>query len=183
MKGLIGLVLAFGVCSVSAADEVPISKTESLFFTKPAGFTFEVAREPDDAFRPSMKFSHFGKSGLKDFGFKLFINKGREGELASEAEVKEFAAVDCEGYKEGSVEGRVSMQRVPGANVGYYCAFTDASMPPNAAPLPGQFRVVSVGYVKSGAFGFNVIAYSNEKSGPLYSAFLATLASLKVKQN
>lgn len=180
MKRIVPTALALLSCSASFADQVALSKTETLVFAKPADFRFEVAREPDDEFRPSLKFAHFGKDGIKDFGFKLFINKGHEGELTREAEVRDFAAEDCEGFKEGSVEGRVSMQRVPGANIGYYCTFADASMAGNARPAPGEFRNISVGYVKSGLFGFNVMAYSNETQGPLFSALLSTLASLRI---
>ena len=54
MRRFVFTAMLVGLGSVAAADEVPLSKTETLVFTKSADFRFEVAREPDDHFKPSM---------------------------------------------------------------------------------------------------------------------------------
>lgn len=169
--------------SLVMSDEIKISDTETLSYEMPEGFSFKVSKDPDDGFRPALKFSHFGEDGFKDFGFKIFVDKGDENQLNDDKSKIEFVTVDCKEYQGGSVEQKTTVKKHSGSTDAFYCSFTDASLVNAKELMPGQFKNVSVGFAKDKAFAFTAVAFSNEISGSKFSAFLNTLSSLKVGNN
>lgn len=181
-KSLI-VVLALLSGTNSFAGEVSISESESLSYDLPKDFRFELSRDPDDGYRPALKFSHFGQGGFKDFGFKVYLFKPGKIEIdkmSSDKKKEEFLSVDCKSFEERSLEGKTKINKFVGKSEVFYCSFTDAEMAKVKDPLPGQFRNVTIALVFNGDFEFLARAYSNSIQGEQFKAFLDCMATLKV---
>lgn len=171
------------VSAICSGDELSISDNEILSYKLPEGFRFKIAQDPDDQFRPSLKYSHYGKNGFKDFGFKIFLYKIKQDEvndLKTDQQKSDFLAVDCKGYEKGSVEKKTTIKKYVGHAGVFYCSYTDASLAGMADIPLGQFKNVTVALAIRNNFEFLAVAYSNSVKDELFGDFMQTMDSLKV---
>jgi hypothetical protein len=180
MRTLTMMLLLALLSPLAIGDEIRISRSELLTFSMPKGFDFQPSRDPTDR-SLVLIYSHSDDGGSKDFSFRIFVNKVSAEQLSTEREKREFVAVDCEEYKEASVEKTVRIKKYKGNADVYYCSFTDASIPSTSKLRPGQFRNISIAFVREGEFAFMAVAYSNAIEGTLFNQFLNTMSSLNVK--
>ncbi|MFO0705453.1 MAG: hypothetical protein U0412_01260 [Nitrospira sp.] len=165
------------------AEEVEFSKGRFVTYDKPEGFKAVVAHDPDDQFQPTLKFSHFSPSGIKDFGFKIDIHPADPGMLRQDEFAAELMSDLCGRLDAGSVEGTVPIRKRQGDNDVWYCYATDAKLQKASVLPPGSYRIISVAFSRYEGYGFTAIAYSQSVSDSLYRDFLNTMANLSVRES
>jgi hypothetical protein len=174
------LLVLYAVSSNSSAEDIRLSETEMLHFDKGDFFQFSIARDPDDGFEPSLNFSHFGDDGFLDFTFKIYSRKVSEQGSVKPADVKNAVAQTCEQHVEGSVEKTSTILPIIGIETGYYCSFTDASIPDDIPPMPGMFKKMILASFETEDYVFMTNGFSNTIEDPLFSEFLSILRSFKI---
>jgi|GEM_PF-5901662 len=188
MKRAFTLLLMTAVTALAAdkivKEEASLSPTHKLTFEHPERFRYDVVQQPDDAFRPALRFRTFGADGISTLSFKLFASKDDDGKLKTQADVDAAVMSLGASYVEGSVEKTNTVRRVQHKNgTGAYCVFTDASLVGVARLPPGQFRYITLGLVKVGDYVVAVRGYSNTKDGEEdHKAMLSILEGLKVEK-
>lgn len=176
---IILLVLYTFSCAASAED-IRLSETEMLHFDKGHSFQFSIAKDPDDGFEPSLKFSHFGDNGFLDFTFKVYSRKVLEQGSTNSVDVKKAVTQMCEKHAGGSVEKISTVLPIVGIETGYYCTFTDASIPDDMHLMPGMFKKMILASLVTEDYVFFTNGFSNTIEGPLFSEFQSILKSFKV---
>jgi hypothetical protein len=176
--------LAYCVVCVSGelwAEELEIAAGQLVSFEQPAGFEAGITRDPDDEFRPQLKFSHFAPSGIKDFGFKVSVHTADKQTLSDKRLALVLMSDLCGRLKAGSAEGKVDIQTYVGKGEVFYCSFTDASLQGTHALAPGSFRKITVAFSRYEEYGFTAIAYSQSTTDRQFFAFLRTVSSLRAR--
>lgn len=165
-----------------SADEINISENEVLSYFVPEEFDFQISQNPDSGIRPALDFAHFNDQGVKDFGYKIFLNRVDPAVLNTDKEKEDYLNLNCLEHKASSVEQEVIIKKHPGDNDVFICSFTDKNIAADAEVPLGEFRNISIAFVKEGNYAYTTVVYSNETSGALFDKFLSTLYSLKVSE-
>lgn len=178
-------IILFFILTISfscAADEISLSNKDSLYYVVPDGFDLKISDESDAGFKTVLDFAHFNEQGVKDFGYKIYPHKVDASILTTDKEIEELLRFDCEKHKASSVEQEVMINKYSGGNDVLICSFTDKRIAADAEVPLGEFRNISIAFVKENNFAFTIVVYSNELSGELFDELLATLFSLKVNK-
>lgn len=178
-KKIIFLALYAFSCN-SSAEDIRLSETEMLHFEKGDFFQFSIAKDPDDGFKPSLKFSYFGDEGFLDFTFKVFSQKVLEQGSVDAVVVKSAVTQMCEKHAVGSVERIPTILPIAGIETGYYCTFTDASIPDNMPPMPGVFKKMILASFVTEDYVFFTTGFSNTTDDPMFNEFHSILRSFKI---
>lgn len=149
----------FWCASVTGAEEMELSGGQFVSFDRPAGFQIKVSRDPDDEFRPLLKFSHFATSGIKNFGFKVHVHRADGERLWDKSFAPELMSELCGRLDAGSVEGTVPIRRIKETDV-WYCYATDAKLQNESVLPPGSYRHIALAFSRHEGYGFTAIAYS-----------------------
>ncbi len=181
-------VVLFVLCAVwmsgeLQAEELEISAGQFLSFDKPAGFEVGISHDPDDEFRPRLKFSHFAQSGIKDFGFKVSVHTSDKEKMRDESLALELMSDLCGRLKTGSAEGKVDIQKYAGKRAVLYCSTTDASLQNTSVLPPGSYRNITVAFSRYEGYGFTAIAYSQSEADSLFQDFLSAIATLAARES
>jgi len=163
-------------------EEASLSPTHKVSFEHPKRFQYDLVQQPDDGFRPALRFRSFGTDGISTLSFKLFASKDDDGTLKTQTEIDAAVMKMGASYVESSVEKTNIVRRLQHKNgAGAYCIFTDADLVGIAQLRPGQFRHITLGLVKVGDYVFIVRGYSNTKDGDDHKAMLSILEGLKIE--
>jgi len=162
-------------------EEASLSPTHKVAFEHPERLRYDLVQQPDDAFRPALRFRSFGADGISTLSFKFFASKDDNGTFKTQADIDAAVMKMGASYVEGSVEKTNTLRRLQHkSGTGAYCIFTDADLVGVARLPPGQFRYITLGLVKVGDYVLTVRGYSNTKDGDDYKAMLSVLEGLKI---
>ncbi|THJ18873.1 MAG: hypothetical protein CAF45_016545 [Nitrospira sp. CG24E] len=159
-----------------------LSGGQFVNFERPSGFEVKVSRDPDDEFRPTLKFSHVATSGIKDFGFKVSIHTSEREKLRDESFAIELMSDLCGRLEAGAVEGTVPIRKIKETDV-WYCYATDAKLQNESALPPGSYRHITVAFSRHEGYGFTAIAYSQSINDSLFRDFLDTMSTLRARES
>ena len=178
-------LILFAILTISiscSADEIRIFENEMLFYVAPVGFDLKISNDPGSRFKPVLDFAHFNEQGFKDFGYKIFLNKVAPSILTTDKEKEDLLRYDCEEHRTSSVEQAVIIKKIKGDNDVFMCSFTDKNIPADVTVPRGQFRHISIAFIKEGHFAYTTVVYSNELGSEFFDDLFTTLHSLKVRE-
>jgi hypothetical protein len=178
---LVAAATAIGAEKVSS--EYQLTPSEKVVVQYPERFRYDVAKDPDDAFRPSIRLRAFDSNNVSTLSFKVFPGRDAEVRLVGQKEIDEALAKISASYVAGSVEKTNAPQHLrPENGLGAYCSLTDAELA-GVTKLPlGQFRYITFAVLKIDNYVFSVRGYSNSKDDGNYKAILSVLEGLKVEK-
>jgi hypothetical protein len=173
LRGLAFLILGLSLCAAAAADDAVVRSYDlgahgTLQLRLPAGWDEEVRRHPGD-FPPTIVLSGFEST---PFLIKItpLWSQPNAADFGSPDYLHDLVAKAAHAIEAQSVEGRLDLVRLGGAQSGYYFSATDR------APDPGDFKYLTQGAVRVGELVCTFTILTSDDKAPIRNQVLNLLS-------